>query len=515
MILTKHWQKILSRNAFNHASQSLRTWAIAHADKSSRGSARNALRAAGPRIWSNDHATISLIALPQPALLQLSRVARHPDPELPAQYTAYTITWMPHGSEHGFAAALTSTDDLQQPHVWPDDASPAALDSIMRDSASGPESAAHASHTMTGLSDNPISDILAHHNLVAVMPWTDSDLPDPRVIDAVEKHSSIVHPLIIDHATHRSISRQLTDADLLMRWQSATFAAFTRQPPPANHSVDIITADPQAVIDWLEQRQRDHVTTDYHNITQFLFKALEFAATYKNPSSTEPGPSQPNKSANVLDGPITDQRIFRLEDQLRIANAELAQANADTVNLRRERDQAYQALADAGNVPEDSQNEVTEAMQQAARDRRAALEAAIADGRFENVRFLKSALRTLDDHSRPNPSSDNLIEAIDAIDLVATTWAESSDHNIGPWDAYFDALTGWHYSATEGENTRQQYASHRNFHDDSNGQSLTIWRHLTNHSTHAGLQIYFDSDPEQNGLVIAYIGPHLPYSTQV
>ena len=225
----------------------------------------------------------------------------------------------------------------------------------------------------------------------------------------------------------------------------------------------------------------------------------------------EKGPQDPDSEAQSS---RAQQRISTLEDQL----TEEQSRNGDMENQIKELQtqvQAYEQYIEQDNSNHNSTQEQQEQEeQQTAQSREeTVMEAITQPGRFPHLRFLNTTGRGLSDYGKARPKGEEIITALDTIDSLAQIYLESNNGNVGSWKEYFN-LPGWTYANSESDSTMGKYPKSRTFQDHEKNRQREVQRHLTYRGSNSGLQIFFDSDGEDEAFIVAYIGEHLPYASK-
>ena len=199
-------------------------------------------------------------------------------------------------------------------------------------------------------------------------------------------------------------------------------------------------------------------------------------------------------------GQATQQRIYRLEDQLQEARKQVADLHTQLA--------AYEQNPTAGPEAEQTPERLP------ANRHEAVLEAATDARRLPHLRFLTNADRDLPNYGKPRPSAEEIISALTAINDLADAWIKSPDGSTGPWVNFFRDIKGWQYRPDETETTMALYGEKRSFSDQDLGRHVTVTRHLTHTGSRSGFQIFFDADPDTGKFIVAYLGAHLPYASE-
>ena len=308
--------------------------------------------------------------------------------------------------------------------------------------------------------------------------------------------------------------------DQLRAWLRSKIALFARYAGPDGKRLLMSETDPERATTFINE-ERERVVNNQAgrnaiallNLLESVSKQLSLSiiidakdmaeALIESAASVEPATDTIADPINVA----AQQRIYTLEDQLEHANATIA-------DLR-------QRLADYENYavdePDDDESEDDDDLEPAniadGNRHNTVLDAITNPERFPRLRFLTNCDKALADYGKPRPNGVEIVAALDAINTLAQAWYNTPGGNIGPWDNYFNSLTGWSHANGESDLTMSRYGEKRSFSDQEQGRQVTITRHLTYRGSSGGLQIYFDRDDVTDTFIVGYIGEHLPYAT--
>ncbi len=318
-----------------------------------------------------------------------------------------------------------------------------------------------------------------------------------------------------------AISRELPDHQLAP-WVRAKIALFSRYADSNGVRLLMVETDCARAASFVsEERDRDLNNVAGRNALELLqlmesvsvMMLISMSTDAKDIADalveTSTNLQTESEETNASDDVTAQQRIYLLEDRLSEAR--------DTIAELRERLAQYENYASA--IPDEADANAstsTDLSPEAAADsnRHTAVLDAITDpDRFSRLRFLTNFDRALSDYGKPRPSGTEIVAALDAINKLAQAWYNTPSGNIGPWDNYFNHLTGWSHANGESDFTMSRYGDKRSFSDQEHGRLVTIERHLTYRGSSSGLQIYFDRDDITDTFIVGYIGEHLPYAT--
>ena len=510
-----------SQNKLRNADRQVREWAIAHAG-AYRSQAGKELGGSLPyREWKNDNLTIRISKLATGAFKQVQLVSVKYEPAGDTEpYVAFVITYNPEEEQsNGHCISVASVPDTltgaELP--WDDKAGPVGLEQVI-ESISGdrsrPSVAAGDARAVA-----TIDDLFDIHDTAIVL--TEDGQREVEFQELAEEHGAWAAIVNINPAEQIAISRELPDHQL-PAWVRAKIALFSRYADSNGDRLRMVETDcAQAASCMSEERDRDLNNAAGRNAIELLrvlesvsvmmlismsIDAKDMAdALVETATKLQPESEETSSSDDVT----AQQRIYLLEDRLIKAN--------DTIAELRERLAQYENYDSANPTEADANASASPDLSpEAAADsnRHTAVLDAITDpDRFSRLRFLTNFDRALADYGKPRPSGTEIVSALDAINKLAQSWYNTPGGNIGPWDNYFNHLTGWTHANGESDFTMSRYGDKRSFSDQEHRRHVTIKRHLTYRGSNGGLQIYFDKDDVTDTFIIGYIGEHLPYAT--
>ena len=350
--------------------------------------------------------------------------------------------------------------------------------------------------------DTPLNihDLMKGNNVIAI-PWQHDNKPDPNAMAIAEEWAEDMDIAIIDHSGHRSISRELTAPEHILGWNNAKAAVLTKygNPEAAIQVIPVPVEEMETAREVISKHgntDKDHVafTTTLEAIHGMVSSIPESEFTLQD---IQENFTHPN-------GCRHEQRVFVLEDQLKEAQAKIAQHENTIESLNEQQE------ADAPDEPD-----VQEPETEPETKNRTVVDTIIELGEnlFPNLTFMDTALDNTNTFNTSSNEANDILQALESLQQLASALANTPNRKVGNWQNYFNNLTGWKYRVQDSEVTMGRYGKYRQF--THKGKLHTINRHLTCTSRTSGVQIYFDSDGDYGKeLIIAYVGPHLPYVTQ-
>ena len=519
-IITQQAVILDSQNQLRNADRLARDWAIAHAG-AYQSQARRELGGSLPfREWQRDNLTIRIAKLAGGSFkqAQLASVNYAPDGDS-EPYAAYFMTYAYAETEQsgGHCISVASLPDtlasIELP--WDDKAGPAGIEHTIA------AINADRSRPSTGSGDRSriagIDDLFSVHDTAIVLTEDGQGVAELR--DLADVNSDWAAVVGISAAEQVVIGRELPEHQL-PGWLRAKIALFARYADADGNRLRMAESDCAPATDFVDG-ERDRVVTNVAgNNTIAALQALEsVSAMLSVATSTDAKDvvealaesaarvasetAEPNASDNVA----AQQRIYLLEDRLTEANDTI-----DELRGRLAQYESYEADSADDSQPEADETGASEDIADGNRHN-TVLDAITNPERFPRLRFLTNCDKALADYGKPRPNGVEIVGALDAINTLAQAWYNTPSGNIGPWDNYFNSLTGWSHANGESDFTMSRYGEKRSFSDQEQGRQVTITRHLTYRGSSGGLQIYFDRDDLTDTFIVGYIGEHLPYAT--
>ena len=516
-IISQHAVVLDSQNKLRNADRMAREWAIAHAGVY-RGQAQHALGGSSPlREWSNDELAIRIFKMSADSFRQIQLCSvQYTQSAGSEPYSAYVLTYAsPQGEQvGGYCTAVVSAPDqlfdLELP--WDDAAGTVGVERLVQVAGSDrtrPVRVEERSGPVTG-----IDELFAIHDTSIVL--TADGQSDDDLRELAELHSDWAGVVSITTEDQIVLGRELQD-HLLPGWIRAKIAVFSRYPDSDGQRLRTMETGFEPAVAFLDE-ERDRIANEAANRNSIaLMRVLESVSTTlsislttdaKDIADASPEASaEPDAGERQASDPVAaQQRIYVLEDQLSEAE--------QTISALREQLAQYEAhyseeqADDPDDVPEynvPGELDVNRTL--------TVLNAIGDEKRLPRLRFLANSVKPLEDYGKPRPNGVEILQALDAINLLAEAWHNTPSRNIGSWATHFINLPGWKYAADESESTMGLHGEKRSFSDQEVGRQITITRHLTYKGSSGGLQIYFHQDDAADKFIIGYIGEHLSYAT--
>ena len=503
-----------SQNQLRNADRLAREWAIAHAGPY-QSQARKDLGGSLPlREWKNDNLTIRIAKLTSGSFKQVQLASVNYVPDGDAEpYIGYIMTYAYSETEQagGHCISVASLPDAlaSTEFPWDDKAGPVGLErtiaSINAGRARPGVKASDAQRITT------INDLFAVHNTAIVL--TEDGQQAAEFQELADAHGDWSAIASISAYDQLAIGRELPDHQL-PGWVRAKIALFSRYPDAEGNRLRLAETDYTKATTVLYE-ERDSVANDIAGTnTITALRVLESVSVLLSISmltdakdiaeALVESAEKAQPAGNDTDDNVSNQqRIYLLEDQLTEAN--------DTIDELRERLAQYESY-DVNNQPDEDDDPSPESVADSNRYA-TVLNAVTSPGQFSRLRFLTNWDKSLPNYGKPRPSGTEIVAALDAINKLAQAWHNTPGGGIGPWDNYFNGLTGWTHANGESSFTMSRYGDKRSFSDQEQGRQVTIERHLTYRGSSGGLQIYFDKDDVTDTFIVGYIGEHLPYAT--
>ena len=521
-IITQQAVILDSQNQLRNADRLAREWAVAHAG-AYQSQARKDLGGSPPfREWKRDNLTIRIAKLMTGDYKQIQLYSVNYElTGVSEPYAAYVVTYMSPVVAQAGGYCVTAA---QIPHAldgtevpWGDSlsAGSAGLDNLVASINSDRSRADSAGGTVTGVAS--VEDLFGIYNNAVVLTEEGQDDVDGEELE--EQHSDWAAVVGITASEKVALALQLPD-DQLRAWLQSKIAVFTRYAGPDGKRLIMSETDPERATAFINE-ERERVANELVgrnaitllNLLESVSKQLSLSmiidakdtaeAIMESAVPVEPATDATTDPINVA----AQQRIHTLEDRLQ-------EAETTIVELRERLAQYENYAVDEPDDDGGGDDDDLEPGNLADTNRQnVVLDAIIGKDRFPRLRFLTNATKPLADYGKPRPNSVEIIRALEAINNLAQAWYNTPSGAVGPWDNYFNSLTGWKHADDESDTTMAQYGEKRSFSDQEKGRHRTITRHLTYQGSSGGLQIYFDRDDVTDTFIVGYIGEHLPYAT--
>ena len=516
-IISQYAVVLDSQNKLRNADRMAREWAIAHAGMH-RGQAQSVLGGSLPfREWSNDGLIIRITEMPTGAFrhIQLCSV-QYAQSAGSEPYSAYVLTYAsPQGEQVGgyCTAVVSAPDQLLDPDLpWDDAAGAVGLEKLVQVVGAGRTRPVRVEERSGSVSR--IDELFAIHDTAIVL--TVDGQGDEDLRELAELNSDWAGIVGIGREDQIVLGRELQD-HLLPGWIRAKIAVFSRYPDSEGQRLRAMETGFEPAAAFLDA-ERDRIANEVASRNSVaLMRVLEAVSMMLSDTSTTDaktisnGSSEASTDPEAAEHPVPDpvaaqQRIYVLEDQLSEAE--------QTISALREQLAQYEAhysdeqADDLGDVPENNvpgELDVNRTL--------TVLNAIGDENRLPRLRFLANSVKPLEDYGKPRPNGVEILQALDAINLLAEAWHKTPSRNIGSWVTHFINLPGWKYAADESESTMGLHGEMRSFSDQEVGRQITITRHLTYKGSSGGLQIYFDQDDATEKFIVGYIGEHLSYAS--
>lgn len=502
---------LTSQNQLRNADRLAREWAIAHAG-SYKSQAGNQLGGSSPfREWMNDNLTLRIAKMTTGDYKQIQLYSvNYQLPEGSEPYSAYVVTYSFPVAERagGYCVAAAqmppALDGAEVP--WGDSpaAGSAGFDNLVADiisDRSRPNGAGAA------MSVARVEDLFGIHDNAVVL--TEEGRNDFDEEELEEQHGDWATVVNINASQKVALSSEVPD-DQLRAWLRSKIALFARYAGPDGKRLLMSETDPERATSFINE-ERERVANDLAgrnaiallNLLESVSRQLSLSTTINSKDIAEPATDAAADALSVA----AQQRIYTLEDQLEHANSTIADLSQRLANYE---NYPVDEPDDDGGEGDDDQ----EAASIADGNRHnTVLDAITNPERFPRLRFLTNCDKALADYGKPRPNGVEIVRALDAINTLAQAWYNTPSRNIGPWDNYFNGLTGWKHADGESDFTMSRFGAKRSFSDQEQGRQVEITRHLTYQGSSGGLQIYFDRDDITDAFIIGYIGEHLPYAS--
>ena len=345
-----------------------------------------------------------------------------------------------------------------------------------------------------------LQDLMTDRNTVIVIPCQDNGQPEPSALQIAENYTRYANVVILDHQSHRAIARDIDQPDQLFTWVKSDMALVHRMMPhPDNYIITDLPLDDAQVSQILSRHVRFlHQNLSFH-IGQYTMSSMMADAAILHTAMSTLAKGEPLTETN-------DQRRYVLEDQLKQANLAIANREQTINNLTHQ--------LDAFNGDQNDSTELTLKSPDEVETPDKIINAIAAnEHRWQNLVFMDSMLDAATHFSMPRPDPPEFIKVMDSLQSLAQALANTPSHKIGQWEKFFQPNPSWSFRPKESDQTMARYGSQRQF--NHQGTTHTVTMHLTLKSRRGSAQIYFQVNPDNpTEIMVAHIGPHLPYISQ-
>ena len=513
----RQWHARVPRAKIADADSILRKWAVAHAGPYA-SQARRKIRRGMNDSWQKDDVEIAIRSLSNtliPHLQVVQATIRRERDNWEARYKGHAITWQTSEYPEEADVICSLLDDLpDEEERWETEAGYAGLDQAVAAllALDGTLPPGTGPVTLSGRQATNVDALRPLGTMAVLLPWGDEDQPCQEMANAVMMAGPNLRHAVLDHGAVRALGRTLDDAEAMARLNRATMAIYERPSTREMGTITFTTEHAEEAAEAIREAVTRERSAQLQSGTHRLCEMMLGLAAMAGDSEVRMQVREPitNPAAADEEPPATT-RTETLSDQVSDLRLELAIAREENERQAAELRAAYESLGRGGAT--DGETLGAEEDDEPHRNRRAQVEEWISEGRFDGVRFLRNATRPMSKVRHERPEAGDIGEALDRINGLGHAWANTPTRNIGNWKNYFNGLTGWHYSPSESEQTATRHNAERQFKDDETDRLLAIYRHVTYHSHGASFQIFFDSDGDE--IIVAYMGPHLPYATEI
>lgn len=365
-----------------------------------------------------------------------------------------------------------------------------------------------------------------------VVLLTPKGAKDNSFTNTAQTYDDVANIIAITDSDQVSMSKEVPD-EFLREWldANAILVKTTLEAAPPDHPLSTIATAPDLehllhtfrvdlVQGLQDMAQRQFIQTfnnalaSYNTMEQILYESTKSDPARMNEALLTVAINQENLIQNrpqtSQDDTQLQQRISTLEDQLTQEKQHSASLMEQINDLNTQLNAYREYMNDTSPNPDQTPSHEPSDSATARED--VVMEAVTRPGRFPNLRFFTSIAKDLADYGKTRPRGDEIIAALDTIDTLAGLYLDSPNGSVGSWKEHLN-LPGWTYANSESETTIGKFLKSRTFRDHHKGRDVTVQRHLTYRGSSSGLQIFFDSDEEGEPFLIAYIGEHLPYTT--
>lgn len=352
-----------------------------------------------------------------------------------------------------------------------------------------------------------IADLLRHRTMILVAPWQADRHPHPAAIEAASRHRETIDLAIIDHASHRAISRELSRPEDIVTWTQADLMLLVRPENVHSHEYSLLAVptEPEACDRIVFRHARNmKESLNFYIAQELMYVTMALSANQATMITS--GTVHPIPSAS------TEHQMMTLQDKLAKAQSKLDASQRENSRLTDELRQLGAELpADDQpaelNVADDCPTDTELTEESPASFAQTILDH--GDIHWPHLTVMDSFQQSIEEFDPDEELHEEFIKAIDSIHKIALALHNTKSRRIGNWRNFFAANPNWTYHDRDDDSTMVLYGDHREF-DHQNAQ-YRISRHITLNGQSQPAQIYFDIDhTEESEIMLAYAGPMLP-----
>ena len=362
-----------------------------------------------------------------------------------------------------------------------------------------------------------IADLLTNRTVILAAPWQADRQPHPDAVATAHYFSDMMDLAVVDHASHRAISRELTNPADVLAWAQSDLIMIYRPDNIASNEMEMLAIptnqrDAENIIYRYIRNMKDSMNFYIaQEMTQLMLGLTVGQASLITTNSIQP-----------ITSDSAEHQIIALQTRLQQLQKDNQQLEATVSQVSAERDQLLSqptAAPNLSHIPELNAAHDTAQQPDPAPEPDDDSLATLADQitqkahDWPNITIMDSFFETLPEHAENPDDRDELFVAIDSIHKIASALANTPSRKIGSWNAFFSQRTNWKYHDKESARTLARHGHLRDFHHQDDVYRIS--RNITRNTDDNPVQIFFDIDHTENRqIMLAYLGPQLPQYDQ-
>ena len=504
----KHSLLITASDQLRKARSYLLECAYSHGGRHQQA-ARQALQGDSTFIdWHRDGLTITRSLVPDAGDdAGLMVTVRYAPPETDDHYQAGVFLWAQESRPPAWwLLAVVYEKPTSWDAPWGNKAGAEAMEKLVRNFESNRAPVAPRSPGVQGL-----FELMGEHGEVLVLTPDGADHAETL---RLARRTTSVPIAQVDAAGQLAIARELP-AEQLPKWLNARLALFERHGEDPTVVLAYCTTDDESAKQFLAanlvMEEKMALNGACLEMSRIVAMAGLDSRRYLSQLETSKNEAEDlrRRISDLESQAARNEESDRNEDH--IAELELqVEEQRETMKAQSTESDAYRQYFGANGQSERADGTVGDGEEL---DRSEALALAISDPvRFAHLRFLPNCGAELSAFRKARPTGNQVLDALDKLNQLASDYYGESNGKVGPWANYFSDLPGWTYATGESDTTMSRHGKHRTFMDPEQSQKVSFERHLTCRSGDSGVQVFFAEDDKTKKLVIGYIGPHLRYA---
>ena len=360
-----------------------------------------------------------------------------------------------------------------------------------------------------------IADLLTNRTVILAAPWQADRQPLPDAVATAQHFSETIDLAVVDHATHRAITRELTASEDILTWAQSDLIMLYRPDNIASDDIAMLsipTNQPEAEEVIYRYIRNMKESMNFYVAQEMMQLTMGLSISHADLITTNSIQPVPSETAEHRIQTLTD-RVQQLQKESHELRIQVSEANSERDLLLEQNPHAPYIHGDAATAPTHQAQQPEATLEPD--DVPETLADAIARKAHDwpNITIMDSFFETLPEYSDVDEDRDEFINAIETIHKIASALANTPSRKIGSWAAFFSQFPKWRYHDKESAPT---LARHGDLRDFRHQQSVyRISRNISREDPETPVQIFFDIDhTDDRQIMLAYLGPQLPHYAQ-